>query len=548
MATDLFISTHAPDAVWLDYSLRSVVKYARGFRQVIVIFPRRDEKVIMSVLGKFDGLLKLKPVAADETGDGHLHQNIHKTSCDLHSDADFFFNLDSDSVFTIVSSPLDFSQDGKPDVYWTTYTELAEAAKRGEDVPEGGPPWKEVVEHAIGFPSDIETMRRPGILYPRWLYQLTRQTIEKQHGVPFVDYVMSAQKLGRAFHSYCEFNTLGSVAYHKYPEWFNLIKYGSDNRKPWRIRQFWSGSLRGVGISPAEVAELEGITEGWDASANLKRLKKDGKILLCLQYWRGDQDVAMRNARRIADNEPGFCNKAEFLFVSRFDCKHDQDTVDYVSKKFKVSTHTCSRQAVGWPAGCNSVWADVMYDEAPRRLASGDWKDIKAVFTFEGDCVPVQEDWIDQLSVEWDRAATQGKFIVGCLMPAPTFGPIGHINGNAMFAPDTCFRVPGAWGCKPDGGWDALLAPLFQPHWFPTPLITNYYKDRNVQEKDIRRIAPDGRVPALVHGVKDLSVEQFADRVLRKVVSAPTAPPAVVKKTRLSAKSKKAVLFGLVVV
>lgn len=576
MATDIFISTHAPDAVWLDYSLRSVVKFARGFRQTVVIFPSRDAAVIDGVLDRFESLLKIKRVAAEETGDGHLHQNIHKTSCDLYSDADFFFNIDSDSVFTTISSPLDFSTGGKPDVYWAKYQELDEASKRGEDVPAGGPPWKEVVDFALGFPGEVETMRRPGLLYPRWLYSITRQTIERQHGVPFSEYVMTAQKRGKAFHAYCEFNTLGSVAYYVHPEWFNLIHYGPSNEKPWRIRQFWSGSLRGVGISPAEIAELEGITEGWDSGLKIKPVRTDGKILLCLQYWRGDQEVAMRNARRIADNEPEFCNKAEFLFVSRFDCVHDEETIKHVSKKFKVSSYTCSRQAVGWPAGCNAVWGDLMYDEAPKRIASGAWKDIKAVFTFEGDCVPVQIDWIEQLSAEWDAAARKNKFIVGCFMPPPLFGPIGHINGNAMFAPDTCFRVPSAWGCKSDGGWDALLAPFFQPHWYPTPLITNYYKDRNVVEKDIRRVAQDGRVPALVHGVKDFSVEQFADSVLRKCpstdytepppaesrvdffpvgksvcpekgTSTQVGQPALKMNRRRSTKSKKAVLVGLVV-
>lgn len=240
-----------------------------------------------------------------------------------------------------------------------------------------------------------------------------------------------------------------------------------------------------------------------------------GRLVLALQFWRGDRDLAMENARRIADNEPAFRDDVEFLFVARFDCPHDQVTVQHVAKKFRTSTHTTSRRGTGWPAGCNDVWGDLC-QYAMGRVYQGHWADVKAMLTFEADCVPVQRDWVDQISAEWDRAAAQGKFIVGAFMPPPRNGPIGHINGNAMFAPDIARRVPSVFGCSPLVGWDAAHAALFEPHWFPSPLFTNYYRGANVTEKDICRPSPDGRAPVLVHGVKDRSVCDFADRVLRK--------------------------------
>ena len=58
----------------------------------------------------------------------------------------------------------------------------------------------------------------------------------------------------------------------------------------------------------------------------MKPLKTSGKLVLCTQFWAGDRDAAMRNARRIADNESKFRDDAEFLFVSRFDSTRDGRT------------------------------------------------------------------------------------------------------------------------------------------------------------------------------------------------------------------------------
>ena len=63
------------------------------------------------------------------------------------------------------------------------------------------------------------------------------------------------------------------------------------------------------------------------------------KILLALQFWKGDKDQAMRVARLIADLEPRHTDFADFLFVSRFDCEQDLATVEYVSQKFNVHTY-----------------------------------------------------------------------------------------------------------------------------------------------------------------------------------------------------------------
>ena len=234
------------------------------------------------------------------------------------------------------------------------------------------------------------------------------------------------------------------------------------------------------------------------------------RLVLAAQFWEGDKEATMRNARRIADIEPEFRKDVEFCFVARFDCEHDKATIDYVSKKFKVSTYTGRRRGTGWPHGCNELWCDLMQAASCKYLE--DWQDVKAIFTFESDCIPIAKDWIDVMSAEWDRGEKQGAQVVGCWLQY-WGGEHGHINGNALFHPFIA-RTLTLIGCTPLGGWDAEFAPRFQSCWYKSGFIKNLYRAVNVSDSDIVAEWIPGERPVAIHGVKDLSVEKYADRVL----------------------------------
>lgn len=239
------------------------------------------------------------------------------------------------------------------------------------------------------------------------------------------------------------------------------------------------------------------------------------KIALALQFWEGDKDMAMRNARRIADNEPKFRDDVEFCFVARWDSAPDLDTVNYVSKKFRTTVYRSTRRGQGWPFGCNELWCDLM-QESVRRKYNQSWNDVKAVFTFEGDCIPVARDWLDVLHAEWDTTTAAGKLLTGAFHDSGS--PVGHINGNALFHPLIALTL-GLVGCDPLVGWDCAFAPKMQPYWRKSGRIKNMYKETNVTEDALLGPALDNIVPVVVHGVKDDSVEKYADRVLLKAGS-----------------------------
>ncbi len=70
-------------------------------------------------------------------------------------------------------------------------------------------------------------------------------------------------------------------------------------------------------------------------------------LILNFQFWDGDKPQAMALARLMADLETVKRTDVIFLFTARFDCKHDQDTIDYVAQKFNVMTYTTKRKAEG---------------------------------------------------------------------------------------------------------------------------------------------------------------------------------------------------------
>ena len=246
--------------------------------------------------------------------------------------------------------------------------------------------------------------------------------------------------------------------------------------------------------------------------AQVPKTRNSPKILLVLQFWKGDQEQAMRLARFIADLSPGMNDHADFLFAARFDCSQDQDTMKYVSRKFNVWTMTCRRRGVGWPHGCNELWFGTMswiYD----MISMKKLPHYKAVFTFEADCVPMRPDWLQHFCREWDSLqAKRPTYVAGALLLAPG----EHVNGNAMFSADLRFL---RWVSKDivsaasSAGWDYLMAPQFrQWGWAQMPGLVSYWNSRTLPEWEINRLFWTGM--AFLHGVKDDSLLKAARKRL----------------------------------
>lgn len=220
-------------------------------------------------------------------------------------------------------------------------------------------------------------------------------------------------------------------------------------------------------------------------------------IVLCLQYWDGDRSTALRLARLIADIQPKWSDRFEFMFVPRFDSTLDANTVRYVSRKFNVWSRISARREIGWPAGCNGIVSDLFMDSL-RRVNDGTWAHVDGVWLLEADALPLTIDWLDKIEQEWKLARADGKLIMGAWQPE--WSNVGHINGNLIFHPALAATVRGLEGCPPNLPWDTHHAPKFAKHWYKSGQMVNFYKRTDVQEQELW---PPGANWVFVHGIKD---------------------------------------------
>lgn len=233
-----------------------------------------------------------------------------------------------------------------------------------------------------------------------------------------------------------------------------------------------------------------------------KPLPVSDKILIVLQYWEGDKNQAMRLARLLADLEPAHTEKADFLFLSRFDCGHDLDTIKYVSRKFNTFQYRSPRRGVGWPCGCNELTFGGL-EWFYHKKASGQIPNYKAAFLLESDGVPLQKDWIAQVSADWDGFKSD-SCVAGAWLEHGAFPDVGHINGNLLMTGDLKFLhwlVKRVGGVDSRVGWDFILARDFMEWgWTKYPRIVSAWRTP-LSEAMFLKAQSEGVL--YWHGVKD---------------------------------------------
>lgn len=248
----------------------------------------------------------------------------------------------------------------------------------------------------------------------------------------------------------------------------------------------------------------------------MPKIIPSNKILLALQFWNGDRAASLRLADLLADLEPKHSDLADFLFVARFDSTHDPKTIAKISRKFNVFSYISKGRGTGWPLGCNSLFSGTVGWYYHKALA-GQIPAYKALFTFEGDGIPMRKDWVRGLHEEWDRVnATQKVFQAGAWLPnGPDSIGTGHINGNCLISGDFEFMK---WltrtmeGINVNAGWDWIFSPEFKRWgWSDIPKIRSAWRTE-LTEKEFLKGMSEGRV--WHHGVKNDAGIKFARKHL----------------------------------
>lgn len=240
------------------------------------------------------------------------------------------------------------------------------------------------------------------------------------------------------------------------------------------------------------------------------------KILIVLLFWEGDKTVTMKLARLLADLEPVHSKQADMLFVSRFDCTHDDHTLRYCSRKFNVFQHTSKRRGVGWPAGCNSIFFGAL-EWVYHKMAAGQIPGYRSVLILGGDGAPLKKDWLE-LFTEASRVGAEKKvFISGALVQDKSHGH-DHINGDcALLSGDLDFLrwlAVTVGDVSVNAGWDWILAKDFALRgWRNLPFVKSVWNRREpFTQDDWKREVNEGTV--WFHGQKGLSLLEVARKNL----------------------------------
>lgn len=229
------------------------------------------------------------------------------------------------------------------------------------------------------------------------------------------------------------------------------------------------------------------------------------KILLCLQYWAGDEARAraLTDLWRLTPNG----GIADVLLVSRYDLPTADGNwlASLAPWAPRVLSAQAQRKGSGWPAGCNLLaWSAVDIASEICKMTG-----YSAVWFLEADSVPIHPHWLQRTAERWAAASPD---VMGAYMHGPDVRAGAHINGNMMLRGDWGFlrRVSEYFGAIPElesnprKAWDVEIWPMLGLHlWADLPSMFNCHGSRTIDPGAVS--CWRGRGIDIIHGVKDES-------------------------------------------
>lgn len=236
MTTSIFIRSYRGDRFWLDYCLRSLKKFATGFKETLVVLPKGDEPHFQST--DFRGARVLW--WDDLPGDGYMGQMHCKMHADQMLDSDFIYFVDSDCFTQGPATPSDCMSGNKP----------IQLLRHWEDVGDAKM-WKPITERAVKFTPAFEHMALIPLMYHRRTIADARTYMESTHGQSLGAYIQ-----GVPFRSFSEFNAIGAFACRFQPHLYDWrLADPTTDGVPRTIRQHWSWG----GLTPDIEAQFNQI-------------------------------------------------------------------------------------------------------------------------------------------------------------------------------------------------------------------------------------------------------------------------------------------------
>jgi hypothetical protein len=227
---DIFIKTYHRDFVWLQYCLKSIKKFASGFRNIVIVSDNDGHGIpkesLLPNCKVFYVNKPLKRFATPTPQLGYLWQQYIKLTWYNYTDAETILVLDSDEMLTVPVTPESFKRDNKFVWYYREWSKAGSAIF-----------WKKSTDFIHGLDTKYEAMCVTGfILQKETTLALTNHLCSK-HGVNnlwdmFMKYNMETAS---------EYNIFGSFVYHyDRKEYLHVLDHGPENSINYTILKSWS--------------------------------------------------------------------------------------------------------------------------------------------------------------------------------------------------------------------------------------------------------------------------------------------------------------------
>jgi hypothetical protein len=236
MKVSIFIVSCGKHFTWLEYALKSIEKFARGFHEVMVVIPNNEPwGEVSDVINSYHGPVPLRVFSDEEwPNKGMLwHEWMILNAETICKDAEYILHTDSDCVFTEPVSPEDYFVEGKPVLMYARYEWCCQRFNNPNFMH-----WKTAVENALGGVSEFEFMRRHPAVHLRDVYTLTRDLIFRNTGKTPQDYIIGCRE--EYPQGFAEFPTLGEVAWRHFHGRYHWHNQETTPRPKDKLMQLWS--------------------------------------------------------------------------------------------------------------------------------------------------------------------------------------------------------------------------------------------------------------------------------------------------------------------
>ncbi len=247
MTTTIFIRSWYKDLPWLEWSLRSIVKFTSGFSGLVVMVPDDKYQGAMEEMCNRYGA-KCVVGVQEPLGKGNLCAQLYAMCADKVCTTDFILYWDSDCVWTDDVTPVTYFDVQELHALPYLCVRPWDSCRDDERLA-----WEATTDTVLGFKTDFSTMVRHPAVHPAWILPKLRSYIEKVHRMRFDEFVLSRK--ADFPQGLSEFNLLGNFARQFFPEnysWVDL-SVSAQPRNPYL--QYWSHG----GLKPVTIAELTAL-------------------------------------------------------------------------------------------------------------------------------------------------------------------------------------------------------------------------------------------------------------------------------------------------